>query len=82
MSLTVARIRSVKQGTQSIRPHDSEVDCFYTIVHTTDGQRLLHLSTFGSDSRQSNPKSSQSIQIDEATAAKLIELMRTTFPNL
>lgn len=41
---------------------------------------LLHLSTFGSDYRQSKPKSSQSIQIDEQMAGELIRLLQSTFP--
>lgn len=78
----MARIRSLSKGTQSIRAHDSEVDCFYNIVHTNSEERLLHLSTFGSDSRQSKPKSSQSIQIDETVARELIGLLKTAFPTI
>lgn len=70
----MARVRSLTQGTQSVRPHACEVDCFYNVVDAPDGSRLLHLSTFGSDYRQSRPKSSQSLQIDEALATELIRL--------
>ena len=77
----MARVRSLTQGDQSIRPHHSEVDCFYNVVDTPDGARLLHLSTFGSDQRQSTPKSSQSIQIDEQIARELITLLEMTFPS-
>ena len=78
----MARIRSLSRGTQSIQAHGTEVDCCYSVVHAPGGQTLLHLSTFGSDYRQSKPKSSQSIQVDREIAAQLIELMRTTFPGL
>lgn len=78
----MARVRSLAQGTQSIRPHESEVDCFYNVLDQPDGTRLLHLSTFGSDQRQSKPKSSQSIQIDEEMARELIVLLETTFPAI
>lgn len=78
----MARIRSLSKGTQSIRAHATEVDCFYNIVHTSSGEPLLHLSTFGSDRRQSNPKSSQSIQIDETVARELIGLLKTAFPSI
>lgn len=78
----MARIRSITRGTQSIRQHDTEVDCFYNFVDKDDGTRLLHLTTFGSDYRLSKPKSSQSIQIDEAIARKLLDLLLEAFPRL
>ena len=77
----MARVRSLAQGNQAIRAHESEVDCFYNVINQSDGTRLLHLSTFGSDHRQSKPKSSQSIQIDEDIAQELISLLVTTFPH-
>ncbi|MET4430800.1 hypothetical protein ABIA65_004111 [Mycolicibacterium sp. 624] len=78
----MARIRSIAQGQQTIRPHRSEVDCFYNVVQADDGALLLHLSTFGSDDRTSEPKSSQSIQVDEDNARQLVEILITTFPSI
>ncbi|GAA2436017.1 hypothetical protein [Mycolicibacterium llatzerense] len=78
----MARVRSLEQSTQSISPHNSEVDCLYAVVHQPDGTALLHLSTFGSDQRQSKPKSSQSIQVDEDIARELVALLEQTFPRL
>lgn len=77
----MARVRSLARGTQAIQPHESEVDCFYNVIRQDDGSVLLHLSTFGSDVRQSKPKSSQSIQIDEDIARDLISLLEATFPG-
>ena len=77
----MARVRSLAKGIQAIRPHESEVDCFYNVIDQPDGDRLLHLSTFGSDHRQSKPKSSQSIQIDATIARELISLLEATFPQ-
>lgn len=76
----MARIRSITKGHQSIRPHGTEVDCYYNVVHAKDGSPLLHLTTFGSDGRKTKPKSSQSIQIDESTAAELVDILLRTFP--
>lgn len=78
----MARVRSLAEGTQAIRPHESQVDCFYNVIRQDDGTALLHLSTFGSDLRQSKPKSSQSIQIDEDIARELFSLLKTTFPGV
>lgn len=78
----MARIRSFDKGTQSIRPHDSLVDCFHSTLTDADGQTLLHLTTFGSDYRKSAPKSSQSLQIDVEMAGELLEVIYETFPTL
>ncbi|MFD9828645.1 hypothetical protein ACFWXB_14325 [Tsukamurella tyrosinosolvens] len=77
----MAQIRSISVGTQSVRRHPTSVDCFYSEVVDSDG-KLLHLSTFGSDARQSPAKSSQSIQIDEAIAGQLLQVILQTFPSL
>lgn len=78
----MARIRSFEKGAQDVRPHASEVDCYHQVLVDGDGEALLHLSTFGSDQRQSKPKSSQVLQIDERSAAQLIRIMRSAFPRL
>ncbi|MFF0266872.1 hypothetical protein [Kribbella sp. NPDC004536] len=75
----MAKVRSFSEGTQSVKAHPTEVDCCYQIVTTDDGSKLLHLTTFGSDERQSKPKSSQSIQIDEAGALELMQVIRAAF---
>ncbi|MDX3002121.1 hypothetical protein PWY87_10600 [Kribbella solani] len=72
-------MRSFSEGTQSVKVHPTEVDCCYQIVMTRDGSKLLHLTTFGSDERQSKPKSSQSIQLDEVSARELIRVIQATF---
>ncbi len=77
----VARIRTLNEGHQNIRPHTSEVDCYYSIVESA-GEPILHLSTFGSESRKTEPKSSQSIQIDEQIARELLDLLHRTFPRI
>lgn len=75
----MARVRSVARGTQSVRPHSSEVDCFVQSINAEDGTPLVHISTFGSDLRASAPKSSQSMQFDSEQAARLIRYFIATF---
>ncbi len=77
----MARIRSIAAGTQKVQAHPTEVDCYYNIIDEDD-TRLLHLSTFGSDYRQSKPKSSQSIQLDRDMAVQLIEVLLKVFPDI
>lgn len=78
----MARLRSFEKGTQNVKVHPTEVDCFHQVITTADGTRLLHLTTFGSDQRRSGPKSSQSLQIDESTARELMAVIRQTFPGI
>ncbi len=75
----MARVRSLAKGTQSVTAHPSEVDCFYQSVEAKDGKKFLHLSTFGSDDRRSEAKSSQSLQLDEAMARQLAQIIGETF---
>jgi hypothetical protein len=75
----MARLRSLVAGTQSVKVHPTEVDCFYQTVLDNNGKTILHLTTFGSDGRQSNPKSSQSIQLDERSARALVRIIEETF---
>ena len=75
----MARVRSIHRMKARATAHPTEVDCGYQIV---DGGRLLQLSTFGSDSRQSQPKVSQTLQFDREKAAELMEIIRATFPGL
>lgn len=70
----MARVRSFEKSLQSVLVHPTAVDCEYTLVHTPDGP-LLHLSTFGSDHRQSNRKSSQRLQLDQEQAAVLVGII-------
>lgn len=78
----MARLRSLTNGTQNVKVHPTEVDCFHQVITASDGARLLHLTTFGSDERRSGPKSSQSLQIDQAVARELVDILRTTFPGI
>lgn len=77
----MARVRSFQRSLQSIRPHQSEVDCEYVVVRD-GGERLLHLSTFGSDERASARKSSQSIQLDAERARELMAILLLSFPEI
>lgn len=78
----MARILRIVPSTQErIRPHKLEegVTCEYKVLESPDGETLVHLSTFGSENRESPPKSSQSMQLDREQAAGLMRILRSTF---
>lgn len=78
----MARIRNIERGTQHVKVHPTEVDCYFQYVDTPTGERLVHLTTFGSETRVSQPKSSQSLQLDRAAAKALREVLDQAFPGL
>jgi hypothetical protein len=80
--MNMARIRSLTLDTDPAHPPRTEVDCLYSTVHTRGGSKLLRLATLGSDLRKSEPKPSQIIEIDEAMARQLIQVMRSVFPGI
>ncbi|TDW78049.1 hypothetical protein [Kribbella pratensis] len=75
----MARIRSFEEGTQSIKIHRTEVDCYHQTIRDSSGNLHIHLTTFGSDDRESAPKSSQSIQLNEAAARQLVQILQEAF---
>lgn len=75
----MARIRSLSQSQSDARVHPTEVDCTWQVVRGPGGLSYLTLSTYGSDARDSEPKVSQTIQLDRTTALKLAELIQETF---
>lgn len=75
----MALVGSISRGTQSVKLHPTVVDMFYQVVVDREGNRYLHLSTFGSPGRASAPKSSQSLQIDAEMAKELVTLLAETF---
>lgn len=77
----MARIREFFQTQVSSKPHPTAVECGYQRISTPAGD-LLQLSTYGSDNRRSEKKTSQTLQLDRERAAELVELIYETFPEL
>jgi hypothetical protein len=77
----MARLRSLEEGNARLAPHKTEVDCAWQIIEAPRG-RVLQLSTYGSDERASEPKVSQTIQLDETIARRLVVILRLAFPSI
>jgi hypothetical protein len=77
----MARIRSLSQSPATSRVHPTEVDAEWSVVLTAAGA-LLQISTFGSDSRASVPKVSQTVQVDRDMAKQLKGAIEEAFPGL
>lgn len=59
----------------------TECECGWSITER-DNARVLQLDTYGSSDRKLASKVSQSLQLDEAGASELLELVLDTFPTL
>lgn len=59
--------------------HPTEVDAEWSIITNNEGNKLLQVSTFGSDTRASLPKVSQTIQLDASMAKILRAALTATF---
>lgn len=77
----MARVKKFFETAGDSKRHPTEVECGWSIVNAP-GERLLQLSTYGSEQRQSQPKVSQTIQLDEQAAADLTNLISKAFPGL
>lgn len=76
----MAKIRNFFKATATVREHPTEVDCGWQV--SQGPVTLLQLSTYGSDQRASQPKVSQTLQLDEAGARELLTIIQTAFPQL
>lgn len=59
----------------------SEVECGWA-VGDHQGRRILHLETYGSAARAIPGKTSQSLELDEARAKEMLDIIRAAFPCL
>ncbi len=77
----MARIVKFTQVESDLRRlHPTEVECGYR-SYEVDGRRFLQLDTYGSAARRGTG-TSQSLQLDEEAAAKLMGLLQKAFPQL
>ncbi|GIH73108.1 hypothetical protein [Sphaerimonospora thailandensis] len=77
----MAKIKEFFKDTKTSGPHPTEVECGYQVIRGREGV-LLQLSTYGSDSRQSEKKTSQTLQLDREHAAELLRIIIHAFPDL
>jgi hypothetical protein len=76
----MALIRSIEPGSSAVRINRTEVDCPYQVLDDEHRGRIVHLATYGSDDRASQPKVSQVIQLDEHQGRKLLGILQRAFP--
>lgn len=68
------------ESLESTRPH-SKAECSWR-VSSRGAERVLQLDTYGSPTRKDVGTVSQSIQLDERSAADLMEVIRSVFPTI
>lgn len=75
----IAQLTEITKARQAVH---KPVECGYSVFIGPDGQRYLQLETFGSSERKVPGVTSQSIQLNETSAAGLKRLIEQTFPSL
>jgi hypothetical protein len=71
----MAIIRELFQDKRTCSRHMSEVECGWQVITDPAGD-LLQLATFGSDTRKSHKKVSQTVQLDRDSARQLLGILQ------
>lgn len=75
----MVHIEGFELGHQRIGYHQVSIRAFVQPVTSLSGEVRVHLSTFGSPHRETQAKSSQSLQFDRESARDLVLYLRSVF---
>lgn len=75
----ITEFTRINKARQSVH---GPVECAYSVFTDGSGKSYLQFETFGSKERKIPGKTSQAIQLDEAAAARLKEIIEQAFPRL
>ncbi len=78
----MALIQEFERTTKERQAIHKPTRCTISDFLGVDNRRYLQIDTFGSANRDFPDKISQSIQLNEDSAAKLKELIESVFPSL
>jgi hypothetical protein len=78
----MALVNEFEKSTKDRQQVHKPTRCAYSCFFGPDNKRYLTLDTFGSADREFPDKVSQTLQFDEQSAARLIQIIRESFPRL
>jgi hypothetical protein len=64
------------------RRRQTETVCEWSYFDDAQGERLLQLSTVGTDARKNVGARSQSLQVDRKGAEQLVSMLKEAFPGI
>jgi hypothetical protein len=73
----MALVRKMEKLSLQFEKVHGEVDCTYSTFRDADGRQYFQIDTYGSPERKLKGKKSQTIQLDEQVARKLIALLKS-----
>jgi len=74
-------VSRIDLGSRELVPHHTESRCEYQIVATENGQKLLQISTFGSEDRATDGVK-QAIQFTESALKELRQILELSLTAL
>lgn len=77
----MAIVRKLYESPTDGGPHPSQVDASWAKI-IWDGGVMIQISTYGSDTRVSKPKVSQTLQFDRERAGELVAALRAVFGDI
>jgi hypothetical protein len=78
----VARVEEFQKIEKSRNSVHEVVEAGYLVFTSNDGKTYIQIETYGSSTRKLQDKVSQVIQLDRKSAAELLDIISSAFPDL
>jgi hypothetical protein len=78
----MALVRTIELRQKDIRAVHNTTTCTYSVFIDEDGTPYLQLETYGSENREIPGKVKQTMQFNQESAERLMDILRQVFPTL
>jgi hypothetical protein len=78
----MALVQKIESRQKDIRTVHNTTTCTFSLYTNDAGDRFVQLDTYGSEDREVGGKVKQTLQFNEESAARLMEIFREVYPKL
>ncbi len=78
----MALVRTIEPGQKDIRAVHNTTSCTYSVFIDENGSPYLQLDTYGSAEREIPGRVKQTLQFNQDSAERLVDIFREVFPNM